>query len=469
VRVTQALILGVPLTVGFALALTAARQQWAPPLWVALVVGAVLRLVIMVIASRDAIQPYDLGNDFRDAADAVLVGRDPVVAVREGVWHFLPLQAYLLAGQRELGHLLGLPWSVAGRLLPVLADIALIPLVGRLAGSPAASSAVPAEATNRERGAAWAAHPMARLGAGLTLRLGVGSSAGEPGRGPGRGRGAVCSFQYACLPLGLMVSGIHGQFSAITLVFAVTALLAARAGRAVPAGLFAGLAVTSTSWAALVLPGVLAAAPAVRHRLTVLACTVATPAAFLCSSAMVLDTPVRRLPATAAAALSARPVTGDWGWTAVATGGRQMVSPTLGHIGTVLLVSGLLAAGWWWRKAAPVDVTVALLLTFLILTYRFGSQYLLWPVPYLIARASYGDQRRAWPALVAASVWAAFGYLHLTLLPQFGWPHARAWWAISSLIVIALLIRALPPRPPAAGPGHPPAPDERTQIPEPAT
>jgi hypothetical protein len=248
-----------------------------------------------------------------------------------------------------------------------------------------------------------------------------------------------------------MVSAIHGQFGPLSLLFAVAALLAARGGRAHLAGVLAGLAVTSTSWTALIVPGVLLTLPALRPRLTALAWTAAVPTVFLLSSSVLLDTPWDRLPATLAGSLSARPVVGDWGWTAVWTAGHQEVSEALGAVGTPVLLAGTLLIGWLWRRAEPEDLTLALVLAFLIFTYRFGPQYLLWPMPFLIARST----RRTWPAIAAAGLWAGAAYLHLLV-----WPDARQWWALSSVLVIACLIRALPPRRPRRPASAEPAPGD---------
>jgi hypothetical protein len=396
--VIHVLVVGLPLAIGLGLALLAARRNWAPRLAVTLCVGGVLRLAILMIAVRDHTwQPQDLGVDFLDAANSVLQGEDPVNHLhREGGWHFLPFMAYLLAGERQLGLWLGLGWGTVARLAPVIADFALIPLTGRLA------AAGDDEAAARRR--------------------------------------ALCCFQYACMPLAVMVSSIHGQFAPITLLFGVAALLAARGGRPHIAGLLVGLSVTSTSWSVLLVPGIILILPGVRRRLTVLAWTVAVPGVFLLSSWLVLDTPLRRLPATAKAVISTRPVVGDWGWTTIATHGHLSVSPTLGHIGTLVLVLTLLAAGWWWRRADPLTLTIALLLVFVAVTYRFGAQYLLWPLPFLIARPTKG----MWAAVTASGVWAAFGYLYTTRLDERTWWHTHTWWSLSSLAVILLLIRALP-------------------------
>jgi hypothetical protein len=171
----------------------------------------------------------------------------------------------------------------------------------------------------------------------------------------------------------------------------------------------------------------------------------------LLSSSVFLDTPLTGLPDLARAIMSTRPVVGDWGWTALATGGAQADSPVLGQIGMPILVVGLLAAGWWWRRADPIDLTLVLLLVFLVLTYRLGAQYLMWPVPYLIARSARGT----WPAITLGSLWAAFGYLHLSVPMGLDWGTAHMWWAYSSLLVIPALIYALPVR--ARADGSPPA------------
>jgi hypothetical protein len=126
------------------------------------------------------------------------------------------------------------------------------------------------------------------------------------------------------------------------------------------------------------------------------------------------------------------------------------VSPLLGHIGTPVLVIGLLAAGWWWRRADPLDLTLVLLLVFLILTYRLGAQYLMWPAAYLLARPSRG----AWAVIILTSAWAAAGYLRVYEVLGVTWSQQHQWTALLSIVVIAFMIRALPPR--ERVPGVPP-------------
>jgi hypothetical protein len=381
-------VTGLVLLAALTLAVLAERRAWQPSARTALITGAVLRLALVLLAAGDSSQPYDFANDFRQTAQNVLTGHDPVLNIREGGWHFLPLLAYVFAGALRLGQLLGVSWSVMGRLVTVAADLALVPLVGRLAPE----------------------------------------------------KQALRRFQYACAPLALMISGIHGQIEPIALAFGVAALLAARRHRTGAAGLLLGLAITAGSWPVLLAPGVLLALGQARRRLAAAAWAVAVPAVFFLTTPLVIGEQPRFLVPAAKELLSTRPVVGDWGWTPWFTGGDEALSPALAKAGTVLLILGLLAAGYLWRRADPADLTMALLMAFLLVTARFGSQYLVWALPYLIARPT----RRAWPAVVAMSLWAAFGYLHMMRLSHEGWLDAHAWWSYSSAAVVVLMFCALP-------------------------
>ncbi len=62
------------------------------------------------------------------------------------------------------------------------------------------------------------------------------------------------------------------------------------------------------------------------------------------------------------------------------------------------------------------DLAAAPLLVVLAVTAGFGGQYLLWPVPLLIARGGRTVWRYLWPA----SLYAANGYLRLLTLPTEG-------------------------------------------------
>jgi hypothetical protein len=405
--VIHSLPTGAVLVVALVLAVVAERREWAPSARTALLTGLALRLALVLLAAGDASQPYDFANDFRDTAHNVLTGHDPVLNIREGGWHFLPLMAYVFAGALRLGQLLDVSWKVMGRLVTMLADLALVPLVGRLA-------------------------PEHR---------------------------ALRRFQYACAPVALMVSGIHGQIEPIALAFGVGALLTARRHRTTATGLLLGLSITAGSWPVLLAPGVLIALSGARRRLTAAAWAVAVPAVFFLTTPLVIGESPRFLTSAAKELLSTRPVVGDWGWTPWFTGGAEALSPALAKAGTILLVLGLLSAAYLWRRADPADLTMALLMAFLLVTARFGSQYLLWVLPYLIARPTRGAR----PAMLAMSLWAAFGYLHMMRLTHDGWLAAHAWWSYSSTVVVLCMFVALPWSR-RTRPERPPVPEEHALL-----
>jgi len=399
--VTNLLIFAAPLALGLVLLLVGGKRAWAPSLTVSIITGIALRVIVMLTAAYLSVRPYDFSADFPVAANNVLNHHDPVLHAREGGWHFLPLTAYVLAGQLKLGQALGLDWAIAGRLVPIVADLALMLLVGRLASQ----------------------------------------------------RQALRRFQWACNPLAIMVCAIHGQIEPLAMMLGVGALVLARSTdrhRAIWAGVLVGLSITSNSWPVLLVPGVLLALPGLRARLTGLCWAVAVPAVFFVTTPFIMGLNAgRELPAVARALMKTRPVVGDWGWTSLFTGGQQSVNPTLGHIGTFVLVAGILFALWWWRRADPVTLTAVILLTFLVVTHRLGAQYLMWPLPYLLVRPTRGTPY----ALTAASLWAGIGYLWVgtTATWNVTWMSHEVW-ALTSLAVIPVLVWAMPWRRRVAAP-----------------
>lgn len=288
----------------------------------------------------------------------------------------------------------GLSWNTTGHLVPIIADLVLMVLVGRLS----------------------------------------------------RGKAALRRFQWACNPLAIMVCALHGQIEPVALALGVGAYLVARSqarDRGVYAGVLAGLAITSNSWPVLLLPGILLTLQVTRRRVIALTCAVAVPAVFLVTQPLfVRPFSYGTLPDVVKALLHTRAVVGDWGWTTLATGGAQVEAPLLGKIGTLVLLAGIAAAVWWWRRADPIDLTIVILLAFLIVTHRLGSRYLLWPLPFLFARPTRGT-----PYLVlASSAWVWIGYVPMTVLAKRpgDWSAMHPWWAYSSLAVIPFVVWALP-------------------------
>ena len=387
----NAILTGSLLVTGVVLARLAQWKGWKPSLAVTLAVGIGFRVAVMILAVVSAWQPVDFVNSFKPAGEAILAHKDPVLESNGG-WHFLPTIPYIY------GLLLwfNIPWEVAGRLVTVVADIILIPLVGKLAG---------------------------------------GKDAG------------LRAFQYACNPLALLVASIHGQVEPVSLVFGVAAFVVARNARtsrpvrnAVFAGLLMGLALCAKSWPIWLVPGMLLFLPGLRTRLYGLVATGVPPLFFLATLPIGAGTSLSQLPEVIKTIGDVRPIIGEWGWTAIAVGGHWTLDADLARYGQWMIYGSLLIVAILWRRADPVDLTTALLLTFMIVTPRLGAQYLLWFMPFLVARPT----RFAWPAILGTSTWAALGYLYLTQYTAADWAALHAPWAMSSIVLLPVLLAALP-------------------------
>ncbi len=404
------LITAIPLAAALTVALAAAWRRWAPPLAVAMAAGIALRLYIAVIAGLDPSQPVDFMYQFANAIQAVLHHQDPL-QLPNSQWHFLPAMAYVNVAEYQLGILVHLPWQFVGRAAPVIADIALIPLVGALAG-----------AGRRRRAAA---------------------------------------LQYALNPVVIMVSAIHGQLEPAGLAFGVGALLVALRVRKVATsqgaarsrdlarsrwraqvnGVLLGIAISANSWPALLIPGLLRALPDRRRRLEAMAWTAGIPLLFLVTGPAIIGYPARYLGRDIRSLLITRGVIGDWGWTVLVIGGNQEISAAWGLAGTLILLAVLTAVMYLWRRAHPVDLITAMALAFLAATNRLGSQYLAWPVPWQAARPSRGTGI----FFALASAWAGAGYLWIGRAPDVNaWLAMHQPWSYSSLAVLPFLVLAMP-------------------------
>jgi uncharacterized membrane protein len=297
--------------------------------------------------------------------------------------------AYLFAAELVVGHHLGLPWVIVGRIVPVAADMVLAVLVGRLASE----------------------------------------------------QGPLRRFQYVCNPLAILVSALHGQIEPIALMFGVGAFVVARRNRAFMSGVLAGLAIAAKSWPVLLLPGLVNALGR-RRWIVGLASAGAVCFALLFTMPLVVRTDLVRAVKTI---LAYRSATGEWGWTGVAASvvGNERAK-ALGQawsiVGTRITLGALLLAWVLWRKADGVDLTIALLMTFLVFTAGFGAQYLLWPVPFLVARPT-----RFTPVFILSSgAWAATAYLYLGNLRYPTYQHVHHVFMYWSIPVIVTIVAAMP-------------------------
>lgn len=397
------------------LAAVAQWRGWRPPLRAALAAGIGFRLILLISASTDSWQPVDFNEGFRQAGQAILHHQDPVLA-SQGSWHFLPMIPYFYA----LALATGLPWEIAGRLCTIVADVVLIVLVGRLAGPKQAAAA---------------------------------------------------RFQYACNPIALMIAVIHAQVEPVSLVFLVGAYLLARAARtgadggragvnAAWAGALFGFALSAKSWPIILLPVVLATLPTWRQRLYGLVAAGAVPVFFLTTLPLVVDSSWTNMLNVARYLGEVRPIVGEWGWTALMTGGNWTLAPTAAKVGQIILYATLALVMWLWWRSDRVDQTSALLLAFMVVTPRMGAQYLQWFVPFLCARPT----RWSRAAMTLAGVWAGIGYIYLTQFDDTGWWVNHRWWAMTSVAVIPFLVLAMPWRRRRGRPAAEPAVPETELI-----
>ena len=343
---------------------------------------------VLMVGLSNGHTPRDVATYFQQAGKLVEAGRDPLTQQPRFQWNFLPLMPYVFAVERHLG----LSWELAGKAAPVLADVAITLLLGRLALGPD-SRRVP--------------------------------------------------LLYALCPVPILVTGLHGQVEPVSLALGLGALLLAGQHRAVGSGLLLGLAVATKTWPVLLALGPLRETPVRRWWRLVLPAAAVLVALLLSIPAFLHDS----LRAAVQVLVSYRSFTGAWGWSGILNffgvsraGYTGAGVDPVQHVGTVLAVVAVAAAvvGFW--RAGAVAVTAAALLAVLAVTAGFGVQYLLWPVPFVLLL-------RRWTGLVftvLASLYAAYVY-HLV---ADGTP-ARPALAIqvqqwASLPVIVAALSALP-------------------------
>ncbi|WP_440073145.1 hypothetical protein [Streptosporangium sp. OZ121] len=450
-----AILTGFVLVLGVVLALVAQWKGWRPSLLVILGVGIAFRVLIMATSAVDTWQPVDFINSFKPAGEAVLNREDPVLG-SSGGWHFLPTIPYVYG----LLLWLGIPWEIGGRLVTVVADIVLIPLVGKLAGGPNASL----------RAFQYACNPLAILVASVhgqvePVALVFGVAAFVVARGPGDPHRP--GMTTSPLALARQSVALHGLAGAVRHAFGpegvLRGALTPRQGdrqslrRALFAGLLMGLALCAKSWPIWLIPGMLLLLPTFRARAVAFVATGIAPVFFLVTLPIFAGTSLSQIPEVIRVIQDVRPIVGQWGWTAIGMHGVNDLHQGFATFGTRLIYVTMLATALVWRRADPIDLTTALLLAFMVVTPRLGAQYLLWFMPFLIARPT----RFAWPAIIGVSLWAGYGYLYMTQFDSATWRSLHVVWSQASIVLLPILALAMPwgrrvPRAPVASPEGPP-------------
>ena len=419
-RCAAALLL---LLIGVVLMLIAQRRDWRPSLPLAIYTAVVFRLLMLALAWRTL--PYDLVHDFKTAGLDVLHHQDPILNTRQNGWGSLPVYAFVLAGAYWASVHLHVSWLIIARIPAILCDVGVVVLVGVVA-----------------------------------------RAAGE--------RAALRRFQYACSPLAILVSSVHGQAEPACLLLSLAAFAVIL--RAAPqvsgrlagaAGVLFGLAIAAQTWPVVFGPALLLALPAWRRRAQFTAAAAAVLALLFVSLPVTVGTPVAKLPYIATQFVETRPSFGNWGWSGVWLAVHPTRQPvwqdplwlTAGSAGTKVAVAAALLAVWWWRRGHPLDVATATTTTLLAITPSFGNQYLLWQAPSATARPA----RLSIALQVVLGAYAAIFYLPMQMLTWQNWKMANALMMLISLFAAAFMIAALPWhrrqwQPPAAtapqGPGR---------------
>ncbi|MEV5898301.1 hypothetical protein [Nonomuraea fuscirosea] len=433
-----AALTGIVLVAGVVLALVAQWRDWRPPLIVAILVGVAVRVLIMYTSAIDTWQPVDFVESFKPAGEAVLRGEDPVLA-SEGGWHFLPTIPYVYG----ILLWLGIPWEYAGRLVTVVADIVLIPLVAKLAGGPKASL----------RALQYALNPLAVLIASVhgqvePVALVFGVAAFVVARGPGDpDRPGMVTDVVAKVRAGVAAYGVKRSVPRVIGRGGMLhrALLPgdddrAQLRRGALAGVLMGLALCAKSWPIWLIPGMLLLLPSLRARVAALFTTGLLPIFFLVTLPVFAGTSLNQIPAVIDTIRDIRPIVGEWGWTPWFTGGSWDLRPELASFGTNLIYAAVVLVIVYWRRADPIDMTTAILLVFMVLTPRLGAQYLLWFMPFLVARPA----KWAWAAILGSSIWAGYGYLVMTQFDTNGWWLQHTYWSRASIVLLPVLALAMP-------------------------
>jgi hypothetical protein len=377
------------------------RRSWRPSLTDALLIAVVLRVAMFVIAKDTA--PFDLANDFRTAGENVLQHQDPTLNARPRGWNYLPPYGFVLAVSVAIEHATGLPWLWVSRFFPIVFDLGVVALVYVLGGKE---------------------------------------------------KGGLRAFQYACTPIAVFVSAVHGQMEPLCLLFALSAFLALRSPshrRVLAAGVLIGLAISVKTWPVLFLPALLLGVSTWAQRARLLLGAAAVGATLLLTMPLTVGTPVSSLPTIAARILGYSSAGGTWGWSSVVF----LVHPytnesfetstfwaTVDRIGSVVTLVAVAAAIWWWRRAHPLVIAGVSASVFQVTTAGHGAQYLDWPVPFTTLRPT-----RLQPVLQAGiGLWAWWGYVGqgagLAPASWGSWP-ARLW-PVSSLLLVVLIVLALP-------------------------
>lgn len=343
------------------------------PVAASVALAAVLRVAFALMTST-RYTPADVAVYFKGTALAVLHGHDPLEVLPGREWNFLEFMPYVHALELKSG----LPWVEAVKIAPILADLALVWIVSRLAGA----------------------------------------------------EGRTRALQYAVNPLSLLVVSLHGQVEPVAMAFALGGVLLLKKNRPVLAGILLGAAVAAKTWPVVVLIAVLPLRQP-RRIVEILAASAVVPVACLASAATFLGTSI---PHAISRIVSYSGFVDNWTWSGtwllLGHRGYGYNSP-LSSLGSVLIVLGVATVLWLLRRH-PIEVrALGALAAALACTAGFGIQYLFWVLPLTVALAARWRNQY----VIAAAFWALVAYLN-----AFGGIPTRDFLAGLSWLPAGLLV-----------------------------
>lgn len=211
--------------------------------------------------------------------------------------------------------------------------------------------------------------------------------------------GAIAAILYAVNPIPVLVTGYHGQFDSIPILFSLLSWFTlmfppvSRQANVLVAGLFLGLGILVKTWPGVLLPPLLLRIDTLKRKaLFALLCAVPVligVGAYLLVHPGSLGTMLVKV-------LSYGGLRGSWGYLApvglaydvglITAETADAIAGNAGLLNLVLIGAGL-AILYRWSLEAGEDMLNAMLttlLTFLAVTIGFSIQYLLWLVPFAI-------------------------------------------------------------------------------------
>lgn len=321
------------------------------PVAASMAIAAIVRIGFAAVVSV-RYTPLDVRSFFRTTGELILQGKDPVHDMPGRQWNFLQLMPFIHAAEIKTG----LPWVYAVKIAPIIADVVIVFLISRLA-----------DRDHRNR-----------------------------------------ALQYAFNPLSLLVVSLHGQVEPVALALALGGLLVLRRQRPVLAGILLGAAVAAKTWPVLILLTTLPLRNPSRLVRIVIGSAV-VPVVCLVLGVMLLDTsPVTDLKKMA----SYSSYVETWTWSGVLVQlGRHLdlarYNSPLSSLSSVLMAVSVILVLVLLRRRAPEIRAMAALSAVLIVTSGFGTQYLMWTLPLIVALSD----RWRFTYILTAGSWAAINYL----------------------------------------------------------